>query len=68
MHLLKLSDWTSSDILDTIDLGIKIKTKPKEYAQKASQRTMLMFFEKPSLRTRLSFDVGMVQIDRKSTR
>lgn len=62
MDLLKLSDWTSSEIVETIDLGIKIKTNPKDYAQKVSQRTMLMFFEKPSLRTRLSFEVGMQQM------
>jgi len=62
MHLLKLSDWTGSDIIDTIDLGIEIKARPKDYSQKVVQRTLLMFFEKPSLRTRLSFDVGMVQL------
>jgi ornithine carbamoyltransferase len=62
MHLLKLSDWTSKEIQDTIDLGIKVKANPKDFGQKLAQRTMLMFFEKPSLRTRLSFEVGMQQM------
>ncbi|MBU0754018.1 MAG: ornithine carbamoyltransferase, partial [Planctomycetes bacterium] len=62
MHLLKLSDWTSEDITKTIDLGITIKKNPKDYSRKVAQRALLMFFEKPSLRTRLSFDVGMLQM------
>jgi ornithine carbamoyltransferase len=62
MHLLKLSDWTSDEVLNTIDLGIEVKAKPRNYAKKVAQRSMLMFFEKPSLRTRLSFEIGMIQM------
>ena len=62
MHLLKLSDWDSSDVLETIDLGITVKAEPESYSRKVSQKTLLMFFEKPSLRTRLSFEVGMIQM------
>ncbi|MHC4943335.1 MAG: ornithine carbamoyltransferase [Planctomycetota bacterium] len=62
MHLLKLSDWTSEEILSTIDLGIEVKAHPQDYSHKLVQRSMLMFFEKPSLRTRLSFEIGMIQM------
>jgi ornithine carbamoyltransferase len=62
MHLLMLSDWTRDDILETIDLGIEVKAHPENYSRKMLQRTLLMFFEKPSLRTRLSFEVGMTQM------
>lgn len=62
MHLLKLSDWSTREILDTIDLGIDIKANPRRYADKVRHRTLLMFFEKPSLRTRLSFEVGMIRM------
>jgi len=61
-HLLKLSDWTNQEILDCIDLAIEVKADPAKYGKKLSQKTMLMFFEKPSLRTRLSFEVGMIQL------
>lgn len=61
-HLLKLSDWTSQEIEDSINLGIEVKANPGKYGQTMSQKTMLMFFEKPSLRTRLSFEVGMIQL------
>lgn len=62
MHLLRLSDWSSVDIQETIDKGIEIKARPQDFSKKLTQRTMLMFFEKPSLRTRLSFEIGMVQM------
>jgi ornithine carbamoyltransferase len=62
MHLLKLSDWTREDVLEAIDLGIEIKAHPGNYANRTPRRTLLMFFEKPSLRTRLSFEVGMTQM------
>ncbi len=62
MHLLKLRDWTSKEVLGTIDSGIEIKARPENYADRMVRKTLLMFFEKPSLRTRLSFEVGMFQM------
>ncbi|MFH1470319.1 MAG: ornithine carbamoyltransferase, partial [Candidatus Micrarchaeota archaeon] len=39
-----------------------IKKNPKAYASTLKDKTLLMLFEKPSLRTRLSFEVGMTQM------
>jgi ornithine carbamoyltransferase len=62
MHLLKLADWTSEEMLGVIDLGVAVKANPRKYAESCCGRTLLMFFEKPSLRTRLSFETGMTQM------
>ncbi len=62
MHLLRLIDWTPEFMLDVIELGIGVKTEPAKYADACRNRTLLMFFEKPSLRTRLSFETGMTQM------
>lgn len=62
MHLLKLADWTSNEMLSVIDLGVAVKADPGRYAQLCRNKTLLMFFEKPSLRTRLSFETGMTQM------
>jgi len=62
MHLLKLSDWTPEMIMDVISLGIDVKAQPQKYADRCRNQTLLMFFEKPSLRTRLSFETGMTQM------
>jgi ornithine carbamoyltransferase len=62
MHLLKLSDWTPEYMLGVIDLGVAVKADPARYADACRNNTLLMFFEKPSLRTRLSFETGMTQM------
>jgi len=62
MHLLRLIDWTPEFMLDVIDLGIAVKADPAKYADACRNKTLLMFFEKPSLRTRLSFETGMTQM------
>ncbi len=62
MHLLKLSDWTREQLMEVIELGTAVKAEPEKYADSCCNRTLLMFFEKPSLRTRLSFETGMTQM------
>lgn len=62
MHLLSLADWPSELIEKIIELGLQIKKNPTEYSQALSQKILMMFFQKPSLRTRTSFEVAMVQL------
>lgn len=61
-HLVTLAEWSQKDILNVVEQAKKIKANPQEYAQKLVQKTLVMLFEKPSLRTHLSFDIGMVQL------
>src|SRR3989338_6882119 len=60
--LLSLADWNNAQIMDLINNSIKIKANPKDYSGSMRSKTMLMIFEKPSLRTRISFEVGMLQL------
>lgn len=60
--LLSLAELRSEDVLAIIDLAEKIKKNPLNYSQKMAGKTLLMIFEKPSLRTRVSFEVGMTQL------
>ena len=62
MHLISLIDWNSESILDLISCAAKIKKNPENYSDSLKNKTMLMIFEKPSLRTRVSFEVGMTQL------
>jgi len=62
MHLLKLTDLAPDSLLDLLRLGAAVKADPGRYAGTLSNRTLLMFFEKPSLRTRLSFETGMTRM------
>ena len=48
-----------SEILSLIDLAKKIKATPSDYAQALAGKSVAMIFEKPSLRTYVSFDMGI---------
>ncbi len=60
-HFLTLKDFSKDEILEIIDLAIKIKNakKKKKYLK---GKTLGMIFEKSSTRTRVSFEVGMFQL------
>ena len=60
--LISLRDWSADQIKQVLDLATKIKTDPVAYKHAMEQKTLLMIFEKPSLRTRLSFEAGMTQM------
>lgn len=60
--LLMISDYDKKWLESVIDLALDVKTNPKKYYNHMDHKTLLMFFEKPSLRTRVSFEVGMTQM------
>ena len=61
-HLISLKDWSAEAIFEVLDLAVKVKAAPAQYADVLKQQTLLMIFEKPSLRTRISFEAGMTQL------
>ena len=62
MNLLSIADLTEKEIHDLINLGIKIKKSPNKYRKKLKNKSLLMLFAKPSLRTHLSFDLAITQL------
>jgi len=63
-HFLTLKDYTKEEILEIIELGLKVK---KEFKVKAQPpylhgQTLSMIFEKSSTRTRVSFESGIFQL------
>ena len=61
-HLLKISDLSRSECEIIINKAIEIKRSPEKYFKSLEHETLLMLFEKPSLRTRISFETGMQQL------
>ncbi|MCQ2120319.1 MAG: ornithine carbamoyltransferase [Fibrobacter sp.] len=63
-HFLRLQDWSEERILETVDIASRLKEEV--HAGKVSDRlhgqNIGMFFEKPSLRTITTFQVGMNQL------
>jgi ornithine carbamoyltransferase len=43
-------------------LAAEVKANPNEYAKALDGRTLFMYFEKPSLRTRVTFEAGMTEL------
>lgn len=60
--LLVVKDFSKNEILELVKGAIRIKKSQGAYATALKDKTLLMLFEKPSLRTRLSFEVGMTQL------
>ena len=63
-HFLSLADLTSDQLMSLLDLGVKLK---KEWQAGGNPpilkgKTMGMVFTKPSLRTRVSFDMAMLHL------
>lgn len=57
--LLSIQDLTPEDIRLIFTVTRRIKQAPEEFALSLQGKTLAMIFEKPSLRTRATFDVGM---------
>jgi len=57
-----MTDLSPEDLALVLDLAAKVKKHPAEYRQKLAGRTLGMIFQKPSLRTRVSFEAGMTQL------
>lgn len=58
-HLLSIKDLSQEQLKDLLALAKKIKTNPAEYRNALDGKSVVMLFEKPSLRTRVSFDIGI---------
>jgi len=58
-HLSTLNDLGKDGIETVLRKAAIMKADPKAYSKVMDGRTLLMFFAKPSLRTRVSFETGM---------
>jgi len=59
---LSIKDFLPSEIQYLLTLGRQVKSHPMTYSDALKRKTLAMIFEKPSLRTRVSFDVGIQQL------
>src|SRR5208337_4141458 len=59
---LSIKDFSPAEIQYLLILGRQMKTHPTTYSDALRRQTLAMIFEKPSLRTRVTFDVGIQQL------
>ena len=63
-HFLRIADWSRDELEQVLELAADLKRKLKagEEHRLLPGRSLGMVFEKPSTRTRVSFEVGMTQL------
>jgi ornithine carbamoyltransferase len=73
--LLSFKDWTADQLHSLLALAKNIKNNPAGYRKALDGLSIVALFEKPSLRTRVSFDIGinklgghMVYLDTQSNK
>jgi ornithine carbamoyltransferase len=61
-HFLSLADWTRPRLEEVLRLATAVKQYPHQYTRSLEGRVLLMLFQKPSLRTRVSFESAMARL------
>ena len=63
-HFIEIADWTPDELRDLLKLATTLKDEWRSRGNKPllSGKVLGMVFQKPSLRTRVSFEVGMLHL------
>ena len=61
-HLLSLKDLTQQQFFELISLAKDVKANPKSYSQVLAGKSIVTLYEKQSLRTRVTFDIGIAKL------
>lgn len=59
MHLLSFKDFSATQAKSLLNFAIELKLHPKRFGKPLADKAIVALFEKPSLRTRVSFDIGI---------
>jgi len=57
--LTSIEDFTPDDLTSALELAAAMKARPSDYRDTLAGKQIVLFFEKPSLRTRLTFEAGI---------
>ena len=63
---ISIHDISRYEFFELMDMTQKIKDDPDDFRKKLKNRVLAMIFEKPSLRTRMTFEVGMLELGGKA--
>lgn len=59
---LSIADWSPEQLRKILDLSAKMKANPGRYRNSLKGKSVALIFEKQSLRTHVTFDVGIYQL------
>lgn len=58
-HLLSVKDLSKEQLLELLGLAKDVKANPAKYSQALAGKSIVTIYEKESLRTRVTFDIGI---------
>lgn len=61
-HFLSIADWSRPKLEELLRLAFSLKEYPEQFLHALEGRVLLMMFQKPSLRTRVSFESAMARL------
>lgn len=61
-HFLNLSDLTSEEVRKLLLLAKDVKHNKPKYISSLKDKKIGLYFQKPSMRTRVSFEVGVIEL------
>ncbi|MBI3665973.1 MAG: ornithine carbamoyltransferase [Acidobacteria bacterium] len=61
-HLATDLDLTTEEVVTLLDLAGRVKRSPRRYSHALAGRYLALLFEKPSLRTRMTFELAIKQL------
>ena len=60
--LISIKNLTTQEIEELFNLAVKLKMNKSKFNKVLAGKTLALIFQKPSNRTRVSFEVGMYQL------
>jgi ornithine carbamoyltransferase len=59
---LTIADWSGKELLQILALSKKMKANPKKFSKSLAGKSVALIFEKQSLRTHVTFEIGVKQL------
>ncbi len=59
---LGIADWSTKELMQILDLSKKMKANPKKFSTSLEDKSVALIFEKQSLRTHVTFEIGIKQL------
>ncbi len=61
-HFLRDDDLAPAELTEVLDLALRMMTRPYAFRPLEGPQAVAVLFDKPSLRTRMSFEAGITQL------
>ena len=59
---ITIADWSGKELLHMLGLSKKMKAHPQKFAASLTGKSVALIFEKQSLRTHVTFEIGIKQL------